>query len=57
MDNGTPVHGECSIAANGSLSFYINGVISSFTSSGAKGFGDVATPTIVYTLFDAARID
>ncbi len=57
VDNGTPVQGECSISTAGLLTFNINGVLGSFTSSGAKGFGDVAGPTLIYSLFDAARID
>ena len=57
VDNGTPTRGECTIDTAGLLTFFINGVLTNFTGSGQKGFGDVAGPTLIYSLFDAARID
>ncbi len=57
VDNGTPVQGECLVKTDGQLQFFINGVAASFTASGAKGFGDTEVSTIIYSLFDAARID
>jgi len=56
VDNGTATNGTCSIAVNGVLSFNLGSGSGGFTSSGDKGFGDIA-PTIIYSLFDAARID
>ena len=56
VDNGTPTYGTCGIDTLGVLNFNFESGSGGFTSSGNKGFGDVA-PTIIYSLFDAARVD
>ncbi len=57
VDNSAPLEGECSISTAGVLTFSTDGTLASFTASGEKGFGDVGGPTLIYSLFDAARID
>ena len=59
VDNGTPITtaGQARVSSDGVIIFGIDGADGGFTASGAKGFGDVAGPSIIYTLFDAERID
>ena len=57
VDNGTPTTGQCTIQAEGQLNFGLDGNSGGFTASGAKGFGDLGQTTVIYSLFDAERID
>ena len=59
IDNGNPVTttGQCRITAAGNMHFGLDGAGAGFTTSGKKGFGDSAGNCIIYSLFDAARID
>jgi len=59
VDNGTPITtcGQCSISTTGVISLGLDGNGAGFTTSGEKGFGDVAGNTVIYTLWDATKID
>ena len=59
VDNGAPITGagQAKIAVNGTITFGIDGADGGFTGSGNKGFGDVAAPVVIYTLFDALKSD
>jgi hypothetical protein len=57
VDNGTPTTGQCTIQITGQINFGLNGNSGGFTTSGEKGFGDLGQTTVIYSLFDAERID
>lgn len=59
VDNNVPVTtcGQAKILTDGTIVFGIDGAEAGFATSGKKGFGDIAGNSIIYSLFDANKID
>ena len=59
VDNGTPITtcGQARIDTDGALAFGLDSNLGGFTTSGKKGFGDAAGNVIIYSLFDAKKIN